>query len=136
MLWTRALAVLIGSSIFSFTIILLAFLVGLGFGSAVFGRIGQRTRHPVRWLAAVHLGIAGMSGFSYLITDQLPLMFAWLLASTSFGVDAVLLCQFVARVRDRAAGDHPDGRHLPADHCASCQATWTRSGTTSASRTR
>ena len=31
-LWTRALAVLLGSSIFSFTLILLAFLIGLGLG--------------------------------------------------------------------------------------------------------
>src|SRR6185295_14369182 len=48
-LWTRALAVLIGSSIFSFTIILLAFLIGLGSGSAAFGRLSQRNAHPVRW---------------------------------------------------------------------------------------
>ena len=94
-LWTRALAVLIGSSIFSFTIILLAFLVGLGAGSAVFGRLVQRTRHPVRWLAALHLGIATCVGLSYLITDRLPYLFAWLLGSTSFGTEAVLACQFV-----------------------------------------
>jgi spermidine synthase len=94
-LWTRALAVLIGSSIFSFTIILLAFLVGLGAGSAVFGRLVHRTRHPVRWLAAVHLGIAACVGGSYLITDRLPYLFAWLLGSTSFGTEAVLICQFL-----------------------------------------
>lgn len=93
-LWTRALAVLIGSSVFSFTLILLAFLIGLGLGSAVFGRLGQRTAHPVRWLGALHLGIAVAVGVSYLITDRLPLLFAWLLESTSFGVDAVLFCQF------------------------------------------
>lgn len=94
-LWTRALAVLIGSSIFSFTIILLAFLVGLGGGSAVFGRLAQRTRHPVRWLAGVHLGIAAAVGVSYLFTDRLPYVFAWLLSSTTMNADAVLVCQFV-----------------------------------------
>ena len=36
-LWTRTLAVLLGSSVFSFTLILLAFLIGLGVGAAVFG---------------------------------------------------------------------------------------------------
>ena len=45
-LWTRALAVLLGSSVFSFTLILLAFLIGLGVGAAVFARLGQRTPHP------------------------------------------------------------------------------------------
>ncbi|HSZ83525.1 MAG TPA: fused MFS/spermidine synthase [Polyangia bacterium] len=94
-MWTRALAVLIGSSIFSFTIILVAFLVGLGIGSAVFGRLSQRTAHPVRWLAALHLGIATAVGVSYLCTDRLPFVFTWLLKSTSFGVDTILTCQFV-----------------------------------------
>ncbi len=94
-MWTRALAVLIGSSIFSFTIILVAFLIGLGIGSAVFGRLSQRTAHPVRWLAALHLGIATAVGVSYLCTDRLPFVFTWLLKSTSFGVDTILTCQFV-----------------------------------------
>jgi len=94
-LWTRALAVLIGSSIFSFTLILLAFLIGLGLGSAIFGRISQRTAHPIRWLAGLHLAIAGAVGVSYLVTDKLPYVFTWLLESASFGVDTILVCQFI-----------------------------------------
>jgi spermidine synthase len=94
-LWTRALAVLLGSSIFSFTLILLAFLVGLGAGAALFGRASQRTAHPVRWLAALHLGTAAAVGATYLFTDKLPFVFTWLLQSTSFGVDTILVCQFV-----------------------------------------
>src|SRR5450432_2349171 len=94
-MWTRALAVLIGSSIFSFTIILVAFLIGLGVGSAVFGRLSQRTAHPVRWLAGLHLGIGLAVGASYLCTDRLPFVFTWLLRSTSFSVDTILVCQFV-----------------------------------------
>jgi spermidine synthase len=94
-MWTRALAVLIGSSIFSFTIILVAFLIGLGVGSAVFGRLSQRTAHPVRWLAGLHLGIAAAVGVSYLCTDRLPFVFTWLLKSTSFSTDTILACQFV-----------------------------------------
>ena len=94
-LWTRSLAVLIGSSIYSFTIILLAFLVGLGGGSAWFGRVGDRFRNPVRALAWVHLGTVFALGSSYLLMDKLPFVFAWLLASTSFGPSAVQVCQFV-----------------------------------------
>lgn len=94
-MWTRALAVLIGSSIFSFTIILVAVLIGLGIGSAVFGRVSQRTAHPVRWLGGLHLGIAAAVGLSYLVTDRIPYVFTWLLQSTSFGVDAILVCQFM-----------------------------------------
>ncbi len=94
-LWTRALAVLLGSSVFSFTLILLAFLIGLGVGAALFGRIGQRTAHPVRWLAALHLATAAAVGLTYLFTDKIPYVFTWLLQSTSFGVDTILGCQFV-----------------------------------------
>jgi spermidine synthase len=93
-LWTRALAVIIGSSIFSFTIILLAFLVGLGTGSAAFGRLAQRFRDPVRSLAMVHLGIVAAIGLSYLITDRLPFVFTYLLSSASITADTVLICQF------------------------------------------
>ena len=93
-LWTRALAVIIGSSIFSFTIILLAFLIGLGSGSAAFGRLAQRFRDPVRSLAMVHLGIVAAIGVSYLVTDRLPYVFTYLLSSTSITADAVLVCQF------------------------------------------
>jgi len=93
-LWTRALAVIIGSSIFSFTIILLAFLIGLGAGSAVFGRLVGRFRDPVRSLALTHLGIVACIGLSYLITDRLPFVFTYLLSSTLVSPDAVLICQF------------------------------------------
>jgi spermidine synthase len=93
-LWTRALAVIIGSSIFSFTIILLAFLIGLGSGSAVFGRLVGRLRDPVRGLALTHLGIVACIGLSYLITDRLPFIFTYLLSSTLVSADAVLTCQF------------------------------------------
>jgi spermidine synthase len=93
-LWTRALAVIIGSSIFSFTIILLAFLIGLGLGSATFGRLVERFRNPVRALALTHLGIVGCIGLSYLITDRLPFVFTYLLSSTMVSADAVLICQF------------------------------------------
>jgi len=91
-LWTRALAVIIGSSIFSFTIILLAFLVGLGGGSAAFGRV--RFREPLRALGLTHLGIVACIGLSYLITDRLPFIFTYLLSSTMVSPDAVLICQF------------------------------------------
>ena len=89
-LWTRSLAVLLGSSVFSFTLILLAFLIGLGVGAAVFARASQRTPHPVRWLAGLHLATAVAVGATYLFTDKIPFIFTWLLQSSSFGVDAIL----------------------------------------------
>src|SRR5205814_7186982 len=93
-LWTRALAVLHGSSAYTFTLIVLAFLIGLGAGTAVFARASQRTPHPVRWLAVLHLATAVAIGVTYLFTDKVPYIFTWLIQSTSFGTDSILFCQF------------------------------------------
>ena len=41
-LWTRALAIVIGSSVYSFTLILLAFLIGLSGGAALTTRLCPR----------------------------------------------------------------------------------------------
>ena len=43
-LWTRALAIVIGSSVYSFTLILLAFLVGLAGGAALVVAPDRRAR--------------------------------------------------------------------------------------------
>ena len=95
-LWSRALAVVLGSSIFSFTLILLAFLIGLGSGSAVFGRLADRETNPVRALGLLHLTVVAAVGLSYVVSDELPFFFAWLLSSSSASVDAIQVCQFVA----------------------------------------
>src|SRR4029078_12221184 len=34
-------------------------------------------------------------GLSYLVTDRIPYVFTFLLQSSSFGVDAILICQFM-----------------------------------------
>src|SRR5262245_9685173 len=92
-LWTRMLAVLLGASVYTFTLILLSFLTGLGTGSAVFARTSQRTRHPIRWLAFLHVATAGVIGLSYLVADKIPYIFTWLIKST-IGAEAILFCQF------------------------------------------
>lgn len=93
-LWTRALAVVVGSSVYSFTIILLAFLIGLGGGAALLGARADRSPHPARWLALTHLGITLAVALSYLLLDDLPFVFTFLVSGTHFGVSALLICQF------------------------------------------
>src|SRR4051812_16759331 len=94
-LWTRALAIIIGSSVYSFTLILLAFLVGLAGGAALLSRLTARTRRPMEWLAAVHLAPAAMIGLSYLFMDKLPGAFLALLRGGKFSVDGIIFCQFL-----------------------------------------
>ena len=94
-LWTRSLAIVIGSSVYSFTLILLAFLVGLGGGAAVISRLSVRARRPMTWLGAVHLATAAMIGLSLWVMDKLPSAFLALLRGNSLTVDGILFCQFL-----------------------------------------
>jgi spermidine synthase len=94
-LWTRALAIVIGSSVYGFTLILLAFLVGLAVGAAITARLVERARSPVAWLGAVHLATAAAIAFSYLVIDELPAAFLALLRGNTLSVDGILFCQFL-----------------------------------------
>jgi len=94
-LWTRALAIIIGSSVYSFTLILLAFLVGLAGGAAIISRLSARTQKPMEWLAGVHLATAAMIGVSYLLMDKLPAAFLGLLRGGAFSVDGIIFSQFL-----------------------------------------
>lgn len=56
--WTRALSLVIGSSTYAFTAMLLAFLLGLALGSALFSRLfGTRALGPAAF-GAVQVGVA------------------------------------------------------------------------------
>jgi len=94
-LWSRALAIVIGSSVYSFTLILLAFLVGLAAGAALWARLSRRSADPVRWLAATHLGVVAMVLLSGFLIDKLPAAFLGLLRGESFTADGILFCQFL-----------------------------------------
>lgn len=94
-LWTRALAIVLGSSVYSFTLILLAFLIGLALGAAVVTRLLPGIRRPVLALGLVHALTLGTAIYSYLTLDQLPEVFLLILRGGSFNVDELLLTQFV-----------------------------------------
>ena len=74
-LWTRALAIIIGSSVYSFTLILLAFLIGLAAGAATLTKLLPRIRRPVLWLGGLHAVTLVAVGYSYLVFDRLPGLF-------------------------------------------------------------
>lgn len=56
--WTRALALLIGSSVYAFTLMLGAFIAGLGSGTVVVSGWIDRRRDPVLFLGGVQLVVA------------------------------------------------------------------------------
>ena len=94
-IWTRTLSMNIGSSVYSFTIVLVAFLIGLAGGAAIIGRLAARTRDPVGWLSVNHLAVAVLAGGSYLLADKLPFIFLFLIRGESLGADTVQFAQFL-----------------------------------------
>ena len=61
--WTRRLATLLGSSVYSFAILLATFLAGLGLGALLVSPLLGRTRRP--WLAlAAALGLTGVAALA------------------------------------------------------------------------
>ena len=62
--WTRLLDLLLGSSVYAFSIILTTFLAGLAAGSFVSSRIAARVRAPAVWLCAAQaaVGVTALAG--------------------------------------------------------------------------
>ena len=73
--WTRALALIIGSSTYAFTAMLLAFLIGIAGGSALYSWIrGRRPATPGRF-AVLQMAIALSTAGAMLVYDRLPALF-------------------------------------------------------------
>jgi spermidine synthase len=72
--WSRTLAMVLGSSVYAFGMMLLLFLIGLSAGSALFARTGA-SRRPAAAFAAAQAGIAvaGLAGVVF--AGQLPAAF-------------------------------------------------------------
>ncbi|RPJ62654.1 MAG: SAM-dependent methyltransferase, partial [Acidobacteria bacterium] len=71
--WTRLLSLLFGGTTYAFSLILAAFLVGIGLGSglgSVVGRVMERPRAAFGWCQAL-LCVAIAWG-AYMLTDSLP----------------------------------------------------------------
>lgn len=56
--WTRTLALLLGSSVYAFTLMLVAFITGLGVGGLIMSTVVDRRREPMLWLGGLQLVVA------------------------------------------------------------------------------
>jgi spermidine synthase len=70
--WTRLLSLMLGASVYTFSIILAVFLIGLGFGSSAgsFLARGGRPRVALAWTQL--LVAAGVAWSAWLMADSLP----------------------------------------------------------------
>ena len=73
--WTRALALAIGSSTYAFTSMLLAFLVGIAGGSALYSRLSPGRRISPVAFALLQAGIGVATGAIILLFERAPKVF-------------------------------------------------------------
>ena len=71
--WTRLLSLMLGATVYTFSIILAVFLVGLGLGSGVAAQISRYMRRPALALAVCQLLLAGAIAWTaYNLAVSLP----------------------------------------------------------------
>ena len=99
--WTRALTLMIGSSVYAFTLMLSAFILGLAAGSMIYARFADRARDPLLHLAVIEAAI-GLSALCVLsVFGKLPFYVTrliadvggsfWLLQLTEFALVLALM---------------------------------------------
>jgi spermidine synthase len=71
--WTRQLSLTLGATVYTFSIILAVFLLGLGLGSGVGSFLARRTARPALWLGACQwLQAVAIAWASYAISESMP----------------------------------------------------------------
>jgi spermidine synthase len=97
--WTRMLALVVGSSVYAFSIMLATFLVGLGLGSVLFSWVLERGNHKgprLFWMLAAASGLLSVVSMGF--AAELPYLFArlfhlWeanLSSGTMFRIEAIV----------------------------------------------
>jgi spermidine synthase len=71
--WTRALALVIGSTTYAFSLMLAAFIVGLAVGSGLMVRWVDRVANRVYWFAVVELGIGVAALATVPVFGEMPI---------------------------------------------------------------
>ncbi|MBI5453532.1 MAG: spermidine synthase, partial [Deltaproteobacteria bacterium] len=74
-LWSRLLSLVLGSSVYAFTIMLATFLVGIGLGSIVFAPFIDRRKNLIAWFALFEAVIGVVSLVSIFVYRELPFVF-------------------------------------------------------------
>ena len=71
--WTRLLSLTLGATVYTFSLILAAFLIGLGLGSGAGSFLARTIRNPRQALGLCQLAVvAGLAWAAYALTTALP----------------------------------------------------------------
>ncbi|HEY9231416.1 MAG TPA: fused MFS/spermidine synthase, partial [Blastocatellia bacterium] len=90
-IWSRVLALIIGSSVYAFSIMLTTFLTGLAAGAALVSRFADRIRRPVMAFAVIEIGVGITSFIGAHLFNDLPYVFVQLYRIVGSGSFTVLL---------------------------------------------
>jgi spermidine synthase len=93
--WTRALALVLGSSVYAFTVMLTTFLVGLAAGSYLLARRVDRLADPGMALAVIQLLIGAAAFVGLVILDELPYVFVRVFALSGGRHGLLLALEFL-----------------------------------------
>jgi spermidine synthase len=88
-IWSRVLALIIGSSVYAFSIMLTTFLIGLAAGATIASRVVDRIRRPVRMFALIEVAVGVTSLIGAYLFNDLPYVFVQLyrwVDSSAFGL--------------------------------------------------
>lgn len=80
-LWTRALMLSFGATVYSFTIMLACFLLGISFGSLIAGRVIDRIPDATGVLARLELALGVVVALILLVLEVVPPLFGALFGS-------------------------------------------------------
>ena len=94
-LFSRALGVVLGSSVYSFTLVLVVFLSGLSAGAALAAGPAARLRRPATALAALFVALALAAAFAHLLLDELPAVLVAMLEGSTLEIRTLLAIHLV-----------------------------------------
>ena len=123
--WTRGLVLSIGSSTYSFAIILTAFLASLGLGSLIYKRLMQSRTPQVMHLAYLQFGIALSGLLATVLIGKLPQVMVQAIPALDYQFGKILafdfiLCVFLMLLPTLAMGlTFPLVTHLYTDKLSS-----------------
>ncbi len=94
-LWTKTLALIIGSSVYAFTIMLATFLFGIAAGSMIMvGLLKRIKQKEYLWFGLIQIGIAFAVLFSAILIGNLPLTFLAMTAWVPHNFFGIQLMEF------------------------------------------
>ena len=93
-LWTRAYVITLGSSTYSFTLVLTAVLIGIALGSAAISPKIKQIARPIYILSLTQFGVAITATISFFLLDRIPLWLFERVRQTVTSAGEIYLYQF------------------------------------------